>query len=82
MKAVNSFHIFSDIPDIHPPDPAPPEVPPRAHSLYSASSKNSMSIRKKSEYVLKIDKNGDQTHEEYIPPGQHGNSNPSIREKL
>ncbi|XP_058838920.1 teneurin-a isoform X1 [Topomyia yanbarensis] len=29
-----------------------------------------MSIRKKSEYILRIDKNGDQTHEEYIPPGQ------------
>ncbi|XP_055602746.1 uncharacterized protein LOC129751327 [Uranotaenia lowii] len=55
--------------DIQPPDPAPPEVPQRAHSLYS-TSKSSMSIRKKSDYVLKIDKNGDQTHEEYIPSSQ------------
>lgn len=62
----------TDIPDIPPPDPAPPEVPPRAHSLYSASSKTSTSIRKKSDYVLKIDKNGDQTHEEYIPRGHQG----------
>ncbi|XP_055616662.1 teneurin-a isoform X3 [Toxorhynchites rutilus septentrionalis] len=60
----------SDIPDVPPINPTPPEVPPRAHSLYSASSKTSTSIWKKSDYVLKIDKNGDQTHEEYIPPGQ------------
>lgn len=72
MTDVPRYYVMeSDIPDIQPPDPAPPEVPPRAHSLNSASSRNSMSIRKKSDYVLKIDKNGDQTHEEYIPPGQH-----------
>ncbi|BFG06899.1 uncharacterized protein DMAD_13783 [Drosophila madeirensis] len=43
-----------------PPDPAPPEIPPRTQSLL-------MSLRKHSEYRLKYEEKGDQKHEEFIP---------------
>lgn len=42
-----------------PPEPAPPEVPPRGQSLQSNSS-----IRK---HQLKIEINGDQKHELFVP---------------
>ncbi|XP_067634540.1 serine-rich adhesin for platelets-like [Eurosta solidaginis] len=46
-----------------PPDPAPPEIPPRTQSLL-------MSLRKHSDYKLKYDDKGDQKHEEFIPTNQ------------
>ncbi|XP_055390087.1 ABC transporter H family member 2-like [Condylostylus longicornis] len=46
-----------------PPEPAPPEIPPRAQSLL-------MSLRKRSDYQLKYEDNGDQKHEEFIPTSQ------------
>lgn len=49
-----------------PPEPAPPEVPPRAHSLQTKSSIKTRPV------ILTIDKNGDQKHEEYIPQNQQG----------
>lgn len=46
-----------------PPEPAPPEIPPRAQSLL-------MSLRKHSDYKLKYDEKGGQKHEEFIPTSQ------------
>ncbi|XP_054727145.1 uncharacterized protein LOC129236888 [Anastrepha obliqua] len=43
-----------------PPEPAPPEIPPRTQSLL-------MSLRKPSDYKLKYEDKGDQKHEEFIP---------------
>lgn len=43
-----------------PPEPAPPEIPPRTQSLL-------MSLRKHSEYKLNYEEKGDQKHEEFIP---------------
>lgn len=48
-----------------PPEPAPPEIPPRTQSLL-------MSLRKKSDYQLKFEDNGDQKHEQFIPASQIG----------
>lgn len=48
-----------------PPEPAPPEIPPRTQSLL-------MSLRKKSDYQLKYEDNGDQKHEQFIPSNQIG----------
>ncbi|XP_037919215.1 teneurin-a isoform X2 [Hermetia illucens] len=45
-----------------PPDPAPPEIPPRTQSLL-------MSMQKRSDYQLKYEENGDQKHEAFIPQG-------------
>lgn len=56
---------FTDGDDEPPPEPAPPEVPPRGHSLQTLP-------KKRSEFILTIDKNGGQKHEEYIPPNQQG----------
>ncbi|XP_075157827.1 uncharacterized protein LOC142231094 [Haematobia irritans] len=46
-----------------PPEPAPPEIPPRTQSLL-------LSLRKHSEYKLKYEEKGDQKHEEFIPTTQ------------
>lgn len=46
-----------------PPEPAPPEIPPRTQSLL-------MSLRKRSDYQLKFQENGDQKHEQFIPANQ------------
>ncbi|XP_011183401.2 teneurin-a isoform X2 [Zeugodacus cucurbitae] len=46
-----------------PPEPAPPEIPPRTQSLL-------MSLRKHSDYKLKYDEKGGQKHEEFIPTSQ------------
>ncbi|EDW62535.2 uncharacterized protein Dvir_GJ16869 [Drosophila virilis] len=46
-----------------PPEPAPPEIPPRTQSLL-------MSLRKHSDYKLKYEEKGDQKHEEFIPTSQ------------
>lgn len=55
---------FLDGDEEPPPDPAPPEVPPRGHSMQT--------MKKRPDFVLTIDKNGDQKHEEYIPSHQQG----------
>lgn len=36
------------------------------------ASINAITIKQPSNFVLKIDKNGDQIHEEFIPQSQHG----------
>lgn len=36
------------------------------------ASINAIAIKQPSNFVLKIDKNGDQIHEEFIPQSQHG----------
>lgn len=33
---------------------------------------NAITINQPSNFILKIDKNGDQIHEEFIPQSQHG----------
>lgn len=49
-----------------PPEPAPPEIPPRTQSLLT-------SLRKKSDYQLKFEDNAlDQKHEQFIPASQIG----------
>lgn len=50
-----------------PPEPAPPEIPPRTQSLLT-------SLMKKSDYQLKYEDNGDQKHEQFIPASQIGKS--------
>lgn len=52
-----------------PPEPAPPEIPPRTQSLLT-------SLRKKSDYQLKFEDNGDQKHEQFIPSSQIGKFHP------
>lgn len=49
--------------DEPPPEPAPPEIPPRAQSLLA-------SIKKLSSHTIKIDDSGDLKHEEFIPQSQ------------
>ncbi|XP_059617794.1 uncharacterized protein LOC132262532 [Phlebotomus argentipes] len=68
MKSTNSKqHITEDLDarnDEPPPEPAPPEVPPRGHSLLQSMS----SMRKRSDYQIHIQENNcDQKHEEFIP---------------
>lgn len=41
-----------------------PEVPLRGNSIRT--------VKNRSEFVLTIDKNGDQKHEEYVPSNQKG----------
>lgn len=56
-----------------PPEPAPPEIPPRTQSLL-------MSLRKHSDYKLKYDEKGGQKHEEFIPTSQlHQQQQPSLQ---
>lgn len=62
----------SDIESEPPPEPAPPEVLPPSHRDISMASINAITIKQPSNFVLKIDKNGDQIHEEFIPQSQHG----------
>lgn len=49
-----------------PPEPAPPEIPPRAQSLLTALTK------KLSSHTLKVSEMGDMKHEEFIPQNQQG----------
>lgn len=49
-----------------PPEPAPPEIPPRAQSLLASLTK------KLSSYTLKTNETGDMKHEEFIPQNQQG----------
>lgn len=49
--------------DEPPPEPAPPEIPPRAQSLLA-------SIKKLSSHTIKVDDSGDLKHEEFIPQNQ------------
>lgn len=51
-----------------PPEPAPPEIPPRAQSLLASLTK------KLSSHTLKINETGtgDMKHEEFIPQNQQG----------
>lgn len=57
---------FSDGDDDEPPpEPAPPEVPPRGHSMQTMK-------KRPPDFVVTIDKNGDQKHEEYIPAHHQG----------
>lgn len=70
MLRVNMWWAFSlSLPldvrnDEPPPEPAPPEVPPRGHSLLQSMS----SMRKRSDYQIHIQENNcDQKHEEFIP---------------
>lgn len=46
-----------------PPEPAPPEIPPRTQSLL-------ISLKKRSDYQLKFDDSAGQKHEEFIPQSQ------------
>jgi hypothetical protein len=66
----------SDIESEPPPEPAPPEIMPlpslNSHRDISMASMSAISMKQPSNYVLKIDKNGDQIHEEFIPQSQHG----------
>lgn len=62
----------SDIESEPPPEPAPPEIFPSSHRDISMASINAITIKQPSNFVLKIDKNGDQIHEEFIPQNQHG----------
>jgi hypothetical protein len=67
-----------DIESEPPPEPAPPEILPQ--SLHrdrdiSMANINAVTIKQPSNFVLKIDKNGDQIHEEFIPQNQHGKFN-------
>lgn len=54
--------------DEPPPEPAPPEIPPRGHSMLRSASS---SARKCSDYQIHVRENvvlcADQTHEEFIP---------------
>ena len=61
-----------DIESEPPPEPAPPELFPPSHRDISMASINAITIKQPSNFVLKIDKNGDQIHEEFIPQSQHG----------
>ncbi|GAB0095283.1 hypothetical protein DMENIID0001_106450 [Sergentomyia squamirostris] len=68
IKSTNSKqHINDDLDtrnDEPPPEPAPPEVPPRGHSLLQSMS----TMRKRSDYQINIQENNcDQKHEEFIP---------------
>lgn len=51
-----------------PPEPAPPEIPPRAQSLLASLTK------KLSSHTLKTNESGtgDMKHEEFIPQNQQG----------
>lgn len=49
-----------------PPEPAPPEIPPRAQSLLTSLTK------KLSSNTLKVGETGDLKHEEFIPQNQQG----------
>lgn len=61
--------------DEPPPEPAPPEVPPRGHSLLRSAS---TSLRKCSDYQLHVrDSTGDQKHEEFIPQEKQQGESPS-----
>lgn len=57
--------LFTDLENesLYPPDPAP-DVPMRNQPMST--------LKSTSNFILKIDKNGDQIHEEYIPSGQQG----------
>lgn len=66
----------SDIESEPPPEPAPPEIFPPSHRDISMASINAITIKQPSNFVLKIDKNGDQIHEEFIPQNQHGKLSP------
>jgi hypothetical protein len=61
-----------DIESEPPPEPAPPELFLPSHRDISMASINAITIKQPSNFVLKIDKNGDQIHEEFIPQSQHG----------
>lgn len=62
------FWFFKD--EDPPPEPAPPEIPPRAQSLLATLTK------KLSSHTLKTSETGDIKHEEFIPQNQQGkNSN-------
>ncbi|KAG5682597.1 hypothetical protein PVAND_011940 [Polypedilum vanderplanki] len=62
----------NDIESEPPPEPAPPEINPlNSHRDISMASMSAISMKQPSNYVLKIDKNGDQIHEEFIPQSQH-----------
>lgn len=51
--------------DEPPPEPAPPEVPPRG---YASMQQQQATLKlRTADFVLTIDKNGGQKHEEYIP---------------
>jgi hypothetical protein len=63
---------YSDIESEPPPEPAPPEIMSISHRDMSMASINAITIKPPSNFVLKIDKNGDQIHEEFIPQSQHG----------
>jgi hypothetical protein len=67
---LSSPSIFKDIESEPPPDPAPECLPP-SHRDISMASVNAFPLKQPSNYVLKIDKNGDQIHEEFIPHSQH-----------
>lgn len=67
-----SFIFFKDIESEPPPDPAPEYILP-THRDISMANINAFPLKQPSNYVLKIDKNGDQIHEEFIPHSQqHG----------
>jgi hypothetical protein len=70
-------HEYPDIESEPPPEPAPPEVMPFPHRDMSMASINAIAVKPPSNFVLKIDKNGDQIHEEFIPQSQHGKSSSS-----
>lgn len=68
--------LILDIESEPPPEPAPPEILPSSYNHrdrdISMASINAVTIKQPSNFVLKIDKNGDQIHEEFIPQNQHG----------
>lgn len=58
-----TFSLTGEHDDEPPPEPAPPEIPPRAQSLLA-------SIKKVSSHTMKVDDSGDLKHEEFIPQSQ------------
>lgn len=63
---------IADGDDEPPPEPAPPEVPPRGFSSSSSNMLNQTLKKRPADFVVTIDKNGDQKHEEYVPSNQQG----------
>jgi hypothetical protein len=55
-----------DIDEHDPPEPAPEDTIDQKYNV------NAIAIKQPSSFVLKIDKNGDQIHEEFIPQNHQG----------
>lgn len=71
LMCIIIFVIHSDIESEPVPDPAPECLPPiPTTNLTHRDVSMAFPMKQPSNYVLKIDKNGDQIHEEFIPQSQ------------